>query len=125
MLQSPKEKLSHSNGKNCKFKIFHVTRGIDYMKKIFIVSLCYCGSHGGGIMLTDDAIIFQTGKLILPDNYKKIKILYSNIENINKCRALLIFPSVVITVKDSKSYKFIIFRRHMFLKNVENMRVSI
>lgn len=86
------------------------------MKKVFVASLCYMGAQGGGILLSDDSMIFKTQKLTLAEDYKKIQIDYRDIRQIRKDRSLFVFPAVVITKKNGMIYKFIIFNRKRFLQ---------
>lgn len=86
------------------------------MKK-FIASLCCeSGIIGGGIWLNNDAIIFNTQKLIVPVMYKNIRILYWDVKEISIYQVLFTIPVVTIHLKQGLTYKFIIFNRNRFLK---------
>ena len=44
------------------------------MRKAFYGSLCYEGIRGGAIIVDDEAIIYRSKVLTLPEEYKNIKI---------------------------------------------------
>ncbi|WDV44841.1 hypothetical protein PV797_15120 [Clostridiaceae bacterium M8S5] len=95
------------------------------MKKQFVSSLCHIGAHGGMILLSNEFLVYKTQKLVLSDNYRNIKILYSDIKYIRRCRSLLVFPAVIINLKDGLHYKFIVFNRKQFLKILNNKCIRI
>lgn len=88
------------------------------MKRNFCASLCYMGAHGGEIQVNEKGIFYKAQKLTLPEQYKKIKMLYSDIKNIQCSAALFVFPAVIIECKNNIRYKFIVFHRKKFLKMV-------
>jgi hypothetical protein len=86
------------------------------MKKTFIVSLCYQGAHGGGLLLTENLIIFKTQQIQLPKEMKFIQIAYNEIETIDNCSSFFLFPSISIKLKNGLIYKFIVFNRKKCLR---------
>ena len=93
------------------------------MKKTFSVSLCYQGAHGGGLLVTEDFIIFKTQTMQLPKEMQFIQIAYNDIENITNCSSLFVFPSINIKLKSGLIYKFIVFNRKNCLRII-NERLS-
>lgn len=81
------------------------------MKKVYWVSLCYEGAHGGGLYVLGDHLQFRTNKIQLPDNVKNITIPFSEVAQITKSRSLHLFPAILITLRSGVSYKFILLRR--------------
>jgi hypothetical protein len=95
------------------------------MKKWFSASLCYEGAHGGAIITDEEDVVYKTQVQVLPDEYKYIKIPYSDIQNVYRNYSLLIFPSVTINLKNGSKYKFIIFNRKRFLYIMNSRNVKI
>lgn len=87
------------------------------MKKYFIVSLCRNGLLGGGIVVDENKITYKTGKLTIPDKFRNLEMRYSEIEGFSVGR-LLGLPTVTIKMKDSESYKFVVFARKKFMREV-------
>ena len=85
------------------------------MKKYFIVSLCRNGLLGGGIVVDENKITYKTGKLTVPDKFRNLEMKYADINGFSSGR-LLIFPTVTIKMKDSESYKFVVFARKKFIE---------
>lgn len=88
------------------------------MKKAFYGSLCYQGIRGGAILMNDEAVLYKNQTLTLPDEYKNIKMPYKNIKKVTK-ESYLLFPAVTIYLKDGHNYKFIIFNRKRFFKELQ------
>lgn len=86
------------------------------MKKTFLASLCYKGAHGGGLFITDEFLAFRTNKLQLPKEMKFIQIPYTDIKNVSSCSSLYLFPSILLTLNNGSSYKFIVFNREKCLR---------
>ena len=86
------------------------------MKKRFVVSLCYQGAHGGGLLITEEFITFKTQTMQLPKEMKSIQIAYNDIEIITNCSSLFVLPSINIKLKSGLIYKFIVFNRKNCLR---------
>jgi hypothetical protein len=93
------------------------------VKKTFTVSLCYRGAHGGGLLVTEDFIIFKTQTMQLPKEMQFIQMAYNDIESITNCSSLVVFPSLSIKLKSGLIYKFIVFNRKNCLRII-NERLS-
>lgn len=85
------------------------------IKKYFIASLCKNGILGGGIVADPEAITYYTKKLTVPDQYKQIKMKYTDIHTFT-IGHLFLFPTVSLTMKSGEEYKFIIFARKRLVK---------
>lgn len=90
------------------------------MKKSFYGSLCHKGIRGGAIFITDNAIIYKNQTLTLPDEYKNIIIPFCEIKEIKNGWTLL-FPAIIIYLKNQNTYKFIIFNRNKFLTILKHL----
>ncbi len=85
------------------------------MKQAFRASLCHIGAHGGGLYLDEKAVTFKCQKLTIEDKFRMLEIPYDSISEIIKCRSLLLFPAVIIRLKNGEQHKFIVFSRKKFL----------
>jgi hypothetical protein len=86
------------------------------VKKRFVVSLCYQGAHGGGLLITEEFITFKTQTMQLPKEMKSIQMAYNDIEIITNCSSLFVLPSINIKSKSGLIYKFIVFNRKNCLR---------
>ena len=93
------------------------------MKQYFIVSLCKNGILGGGIVANAESITYHTGKVTIPDKYKKIEMKYVDIKGLTTSR-LLLLPIVTVEMSDGEEYKFVVFARKRFLKLLKEVGVS-
>lgn len=93
------------------------------MRKAFYGSLCYEGIRGGEITVDDEAIIYRSKVLTLPEEYKNIKIPFGEVERVEKWLVLL-FPAVTVWLKLGKSYKFVVFGRKRFLESCKQKGVE-
>lgn len=84
------------------------------MKKYFFASLCKNGVLGGGIAADDEAITYRTGKLTVPEAYKNLKMRYGDIAEVCR-RNVLIFPGVLLRMRDGEEYRFIVFCTRSFI----------
>lgn len=78
------------------------------MKKYFIVSLVKNGILGGGIVADSEAIIYHTGKVTVPKEYRCLEMKYKDI-----CKVttgwLFILPMVWIKMQNGEEFKFAVF----------------
>lgn len=93
------------------------------MKKYFIVSLCKNGILGGGIVANEESITYHTGKVTIPDKYKKIEMKYVDIKSLITDK-LLLLPTVTVEMNYGEEYKFIVFARQRFLNLLKKMGVK-
>ena len=94
------------------------------MKKYFMVSLCKHGILGGGIVADEQAITYSTGKVTIPDKYKRIEMKYKDITSVASGR-MFIFPTVTLNLSNGESFKFIVFARKKFINTLIKMGVSV
>ncbi|MDR0958153.1 MAG: hypothetical protein LBM16_02970 [Clostridiales bacterium] len=88
------------------------------MKPNFYASVCHYGVHGGAVKLTDDYFMFGTQKIIIKAEFRRLKIAYNSIKNIEYWYALF-FPIVKISLLDGRKYNFIIFNIKRFQRLIE------
>ncbi len=93
------------------------------MKKAFYASLCWEGAQGGGLYADDKGIIFRAQKLTLPEKLKHIKMPYSAIKQVLASRAL-VFPAVIVSLKNGEEYKFIVFNRETLFKILKSKKIT-
>lgn len=93
------------------------------MKRYFIVSLCKNGILGGGIVADSEAIIYYTGKVTIPDKYKKIEMKYKDIISMT-VGWLFILPTVALKMNNGEEYKFVVFARKRFVNMLKEMGVN-
>ena len=78
------------------------------MRKHFIVSLIRNGILGGGIMADAEAITYHTGKVTVPNAYRRLVMRYADICGVAEGR-MFILPTVTIQMRDGEEYKFAVF----------------
>ncbi len=93
------------------------------MKKYFVVSLCRNGLLGGGIVVDESKITYKTGKLTIPDKLRNLEMRYADINGFTVGR-LLGLPTVTIKMKNSESYKFVVFSRRKFIEVLKQAGIS-
>ena len=94
------------------------------MKKYFVVSLIKNGILGGGITADSEAITYHTGKLTVPDKYRRLEMKYKDIAKATK-GWLFILPTVMIEMRDGEKYKFaVFFSRERLLSIIRDMTMS-
>ena len=93
------------------------------LKNTFMVSLCKNGILGGAMIVEEDAIVYRTGKLTIPEKYRNLKMKYQDIVSLTE-GSFLFFPTVSVKMKDGVEYKFIVFSRKRFLNVVNEKRKS-
>ena len=93
------------------------------MKRYFIVSLCKHGILGGGITADSEAITYRTGKVTVPKEIRHLEMKYRDIETFEP-GWMLVFPTVTITMKDCREYKFIVFGRKRMIQTLLEMGVK-
>lgn len=93
------------------------------VKKYFIVSLCKNGILGGGIVADSEAITYHTGKITIPDKYRKIEMKYKDIVSMT-VGWLFILPTVTLKMNSGEDYRFVVFSRKRFVNTLKAMGVS-
>lgn len=78
------------------------------MKNYFIVSLIKNGILGGGMTADAEAIIYHTGKVTVPAEFRRLVMKYSDIRQVETGRMLLM-PTVTVKMQNGKEYKFAVF----------------
>ena len=95
------------------------------MKKYFVVSLVKNGLLGGGIVVEPGAIVYHTGKISIPQEYRRLEIKYEDICEVTK-GWLFIFPTVSVKMRNEKTYTFaVFFSRNRLVNALKEMGVSI
>lgn len=92
-----------------------------FMKKAFYASLCHNGIRGGAVFIKDDCVIYRNQTLTLEEEYKNIVIPISDIAKIETSH-IFVFPTVALTLKNNRKYKFVIFNRNTFLDIILNKK---
>ena len=80
--------------------------------KNFICSLCHNGLIGGCLHLDRKSLTYKTGKLTVDKKYRNLILPMSEINNISFKR--MIFPILMVDMKNGEYYKFIIFNKPRF-----------
>ena len=94
------------------------------MKKYFVVSLVKNGILGGGIVADSEAIIYHTGKLTIPQEYRHLVMKYEDICGVTK-GWLFILPTVTVKMRNGNEYKFaVFFSRKRFVNTLISMGVD-
>ena len=78
------------------------------MKNYFIVSLIKNGILGGGMTADAEAIIYHTGKVTVPAEFRRLVMKYSDIRQVETGRMLLM-PTVTVKMQNGEEYKFAVF----------------
>ena len=95
------------------------------MKKYFVVSLVKNGILGGGIVADSEAIIYHTGKLTVPQEYRHLVMKYEDICEITT-GWLFILPTVLVKMRNGEEYKFaVFFRRERFVNMLKDMGAAV
>ena len=91
----------------------------------FFVASVFCpyGILGGWIEVEEDKFVYRTTKLMMALEYKEIQMKYVDVENVEQ-GWWLVFPTVKLTLKDDRNYKFIVFSRKKFI-NVISEKMQI
>ena len=78
------------------------------MKNYFIVSLIRNGILGGGMTADAEAITYHTGKVTVPNEYRRLVMKYSDIRQVETGRMLLM-PTVTVKMQNGEEYRFAVF----------------
>lgn len=102
------------------------TEKTDEMNKCFWASICAGtdGILGGTIWLKDDAFYFICKKATSPEQYKRLKIPYSDIKWISfKTIGFMgsVYPVTELELENDQFYDFIILNQKKFLTNINKM----
>ena len=87
------------------------------MKKAFYGSLVHHGIRGGAIIIDEGCLVYKNQTATLEAEYKNIRIPFREIERMEP-GYLFLFPTVTIYLKDEREYRFVIFNRKSFLKEM-------
>ena len=94
------------------------------MKKYFVVSLVKNGLIGGGISADSEAIIYRTGKVTIPQEYRHLVMKYEDICEVSS-EWLFVLPTVTVKMRNGNEYKFaIFFNRKRFVDTLIEMGVK-
>ena len=78
------------------------------MKRYFIVSWVKGGILGGGIVADSEEIIYHTGKLTIPQEYRHLVMKYGDISEVTE-GMLFILPMITVKMRNGNEYKFAVF----------------
>lgn len=94
------------------------------MKKYFVVSLIKNGILGGGMTADAEAITYHTGKVTVPNEYRRLVMQYKDICEVTT-GWLFILPTVLIKMRNGKEYKFaVFFGRKRLVNTLRDMGVD-
>ena len=96
-------------------------------KKTFYVSFCCSKSYypDGELVVDDQAVTYKTTTVTIPSEYWNLEMKYSDIGYIYTEKTKF-FKIVVIHMKDSKNYKFILyFSRKKFFELMKSKGVTV
>ena len=93
------------------------------MKNTFMVSLCKNGLLGGYIVMEEDAMIYRTGKVTIPQKYRNLVMKYSDIRSLTK-EKMLFLTTISVKMKSMEEYKFLVFNEKRFLEVLQDKRNS-
>ena len=94
------------------------------MKKYFVVSLVKNGLLGGGIVADADAITYHTGKVTVPQEYRRLVMKYEDICEVRKGR-LFFLPTVTVKMRSGAEYRFtVFFGRNRLINTLGGMGVD-
>lgn len=85
------------------------------MKNVFTVSLCKNGLIGGYIVMEEEAMIYRTGKLTIPQKYRNLVMKYRDIKSLTKGK-MLFLTTISVQMKNMEEYKFLVFNEKRFLE---------
>lgn len=95
------------------------------MKKYFVVSLIKNGILGGGMVADAEAITYHTGKVTVPNEYRRLVMQYKDICEVTT-GWLFILPTVLIRLRNGKAYKFaVFFSRKRLVNTLRDMGVNV
>jgi len=89
------------------------------MEKTYMASLCKNGLLGGGLFLDDERVTYRTGKVSVPPEIRNLALPFCRIKRVDKSK-LAFFPTVTIEMADGTAWKFVVFGRNGFLRNLKN-----
>lgn len=89
------------------------------MKNTYSVSLCKNGLLGGWITIGEVSMVYKTGKLTIPEKYRKLVMEYNDIYTITE-GSLLFLPTVTVKMKNEEEYRFVVFNRKRFLDTLHD-----
>ena len=89
------------------------------MKNTFSVSLCKNGLIGGYIVMEEEAMIYRTGKLTIPQKYRNLVMKYRDIKSLTKGK-MLFLTTVSVQMKNMEEYKFLVFNEKRFLEMLQD-----
>lgn len=78
------------------------------MKKIFIVSLLKNGLLGGSITIETEGVVFRTGKVTVPVEYRHLVMAFKDIQKVTEERFCLL-PVAAVGMQDGREYRFVLF----------------
>lgn len=94
------------------------------MKKYFVVSLIKNGILGGGIVADLEAITYHTGKVTIPQEYRRLVMKYVDICEVTM-GWFFILPTVTVKMREGSEYRFaVFFSRRRLVNTLKDMGVG-
>ena len=78
------------------------------MKKYFVVSLIKNGILGGGLVADPEAITYHTGKVTVPQKYRRLVMKYEDIEAVT-AGWCFVLPTVLVRMRGGEAHRFAVF----------------
>ena len=79
------------------------------MKNFFIVSLLVKnGMLGGSIVIEPEGLVYRTGKVTVPTEYRHLVMAAKDIRSVTEERFCLL-PTVTVGMQDGREYRFVLF----------------
>ncbi len=91
------------------------------MKNTFMVSLCKNGLLGGYIVMEEEAMIYRTGKVTIPQKHRNLVMKYNDIKSLTK-EKMLFMTTISVQMKNMEEYKFLVFNEKRFLEVLQAKR---
>lgn len=94
------------------------------MKKYYLASLCKNGILGGGLIADETALHYRTNKLTVPPEIRHIIMPYEEMLSVVPGR-MLIFSTLTFSMKDGKTWKYVVFGRKKLLERLRGHSVLV
>ena len=94
------------------------------MKSYYLASLCKNGLLGGGLVADETALHYHTNKLTVPPETRHIIMPYEEMLRVVPGR-LLCFATLSFSMKDGKTWKYVVFGRRKLLERLQGHSVTI
>ena len=94
------------------------------MKGYFVVSLMKNGILGGGMTADDEAVAYHTGKVTVPNEYRRLVMKYQDIYEATSEWCWLL-PTVLLKMRNGTEFRFaVFFGRKRLMQILKDMGVN-